>query len=53
MPTEEEQKRLGITEEMPLLEVQQTAFLSDGRPFEYSLSRHRGDKMNFKAVSVR
>lgn len=53
MPTEEEQKRLGITEEMPLLEVQQTAFLSDGRPFEHSLSRHRGDKMNFKAVSVR
>ena len=53
MPTEAEQKRLGITAEMPLLEVQQTAFLADGRPFEYSVSRHRGDKMNFKAVSVR
>lgn len=53
MPTDREQELLGITEEMPVLEVQQTAFLSDGRPFEYSVSRHRGDKMNFKAVSVR
>ena len=53
MPTETEQELLGITGKMPVLEVQQTAFLSDGRPFEYSLSRHRGDKMDFKAVSVR
>lgn len=53
MPTKKEQELLGIKEDMPLLEVQQAAFLSDGRPFEYSLSRHRGDKMNFKAVSVR
>jgi len=53
MPTEMEQELLGITGKLPVLEVQQTAFLSDGRPFEYSLSRHRGDKMDFKAVSVR
>jgi GntR family transcriptional regulator len=53
MPTAEEQKCLDVTDETPLLEVQQTAFLADGRPFEYSVSRHRGDKMKFKAVSVR
>ncbi|BAL83628.1 putative GntR family transcriptional regulator [Selenomonas ruminantium subsp. lactilytica TAM6421] len=53
MPTAAEQKLLGIDERMPLLEVAQVAFLSDGRPFEYSLSRHRGDKMKFKAISVR
>lgn len=53
MPNDEEQKLLKVTEAMPLLEVAQVAYLADGRPFEYSLSRHRGDKMKFQAISVR
>lgn len=53
MPTEREKQELGIEGELPLLEVTQTAFLDDGRPFEYSISRHRGDKSDFRSVSIR
>ncbi len=40
MPTAEERKRLNVPEGEPLLEVEQTGYLDDGRPFEYSISRH-------------
>jgi GntR family transcriptional regulator len=53
MPTPREKKLLGIDMSMPVLEVEQVAFLDDGRPFEYSISHHRADKADFKAVSIR
>ena len=52
MPTEEEKQWLGIEGVMPVLQVAQVAFLSDGRPFEYSVSRHRADSSMFRAVSI-
>lgn len=52
MPTEEERKYLKIEGELPILQVAQVAFLSDGRPFEYSRSRHRADMSSFRAVSI-
>ena len=53
MPTDREREELQIEGTLPILEVSQVAFLDDGRPFEYSVSRHRGDKSNFRSVSVR
>lgn len=54
MPNEMEQEYLRIKDTvMPLLEVEQVAFLDDGRPFEYSISRHRGDEIEFKTVSMK
>lgn len=54
MPTEEEREWLGIGKgEMPILEVEQTAYLDDGRIFEYSKSRHRADCFALRTVSVR
>ncbi len=53
MPTERERQELQITGTLPVLEVAQVAFLADGRPFEYSIARHRGDKSDFRSVSVR
>ena len=52
MPTEEEKQWLQIEGVMPVLQVAQVAFLSDGRPFEYSKSRHRADTNVFRAVSI-
>lgn len=52
MPTEKEREYLQIKSELPVLQVAQVAFLSDGRPFEYSRSRHRGDTSVFRAVSI-
>lgn len=53
MPTEAERKLLQIDEILPILEVEQVAFLDDGLPFEYSVSRHRGDRNVFRSVSIR
>ena len=53
MPTEEEKKVLKIEGILPILEVEQVAFLDDGLPFEYSISRHRGDRNVFRSVSIR
>ena len=55
MPTEEERKWLNITDEdfVPMFEVEQIAYLDDGRIFEYSKSRHRADFFELKSVSVR
>ena len=49
----EEKQELRITGDLPLLEITQVAFLDDGRPFEYSISRHRGDWNSFRSVSIR
>ncbi|SEP14834.1 GntR family transcriptional regulator [Propionispora vibrioides] len=53
MPTELEVKHLHIEGLLPLLEIEQVAFFDDGRPFEYSISRHRADRIAFKTVSIR
>ena len=53
MPTEAEKKYLQIDGVLPVLQVAQVAFLSDGRPFEYSRSRHRADTSVFRAVSIK
>ena len=54
MPNDLEKEYLHIKDQvMPLLEVEQVAFLDDGRPFEYSISRHRGDEIEFKTVSIK
>lgn len=53
MPAAEEKQELRITGDLPLLEITQVAFLDDGRPFEYSISRHRGDWNSFRSVSIR
>ena len=51
--TSMEQRELAIPPEIPILEIKQVAFFSDGHPFEYSLSHHRGDKSEFSAISLR
>ena len=51
--TELEREELKINEDLPILEVSQVAFLSDGQPFEYSISHHRSDKSTFTAISIR
>ena len=55
MPTLDEKQWLNITEKnfVPIFEVEQIAYLDDGRIFEYSKSRHRADFFELKSVSVR
>ena len=55
MPTLNEKQWLNITEKIfvPIFEVEQIAYLDDGRIFEYSKSRHRADFFELKSVSVR
>lgn len=53
MPTEFERKWLEIGQEnIPILEVEQTGYLDDGRIFEYSRSRHRADCFELHTVSI-
>ena len=54
LPTPEEEELLQIEHgTMPILEVEQVAFLDDGRAFEYAKAHHRGDKQVFRVVSIR
>ena len=39
-PTEREQEWLGVGPGYPLFEVEQVAYLANGEPFEYSITRH-------------
>lgn len=52
MPSDEERAWLHIGQGEPLLEVRQVAYLADGRPFEYSISRHTSD-YEFYSISTR
>ena len=52
VPTEDERAWLRVGEGEPLLEVRQVAYLADGRPFEYSVSRHTND-YEFYSISTR
>jgi GntR family transcriptional regulator len=44
---------VNINEKIPVLEVEQVAFLDNGVPFEYSISHHRNDKFEFKSVIIK
>ncbi|MBU5454758.1 UTRA domain-containing protein [Caproiciproducens sp. MSJ-32] len=37
----------------PIIEVERIGYLDNGKVFEYSFSRHRYDKFEFKAIIVR
>lgn len=50
---EVDHKELGLRPEEPVLEVEQVAYLDNGVPFEYSISRHRYDRFSFSVYSVR
>ena len=53
LPNELEQEWLQISSSFPILEVEQIGFLDNGLSFEYSISHHRSDKMEFKTVSMK
>ena len=48
-----EKKELMMEENIPILQIEQIAFLDNGQPFEYSKSNHRGDRFDFKSISIR
>lgn len=52
LPTEQEKKYFSIDSPFTVLEIEQVAYLDDGRIFEYSKSHHRGDKYSFRCVSI-
>lgn len=53
MPTSQEREWLEIgQDDMPILEVEQTGYLDDGRIFEYSKARHRADCFELHTVSI-
>lgn len=53
LPNESEKEWLEIDNTIPILQVEQIGFLDNGHPFEYSISNHRSDKMEFKTVSIK
>lgn len=52
-PNEIECSYLNISENSPILEVEQIAFLDKGIPFEYSIAHHRNDKFEFKSIIIK
>ncbi|MDT0016191.1 GntR family transcriptional regulator [Listeria swaminathanii] len=52
-PSEYDQEYLACGEHDPVLEVEQVVYLKDGRPVEYSRSRHRYDTRSFIMVDHR
>lgn len=52
-PNDIDRKWLEIDETYPLLTVEQVGFLDNGKPFEYSSSHHKFDKIEFKTVSIK
>lgn len=51
--TDFDHKYLLLKDNEPVLEVEQIAYLDNGIPFEYSISRHRYDYFEFTTYSVR
>jgi len=51
-PDTYDQKYLNCELTDPVLEIEQTVFLTDGRPFEYSHSRHRYDMGDFVVTNI-
>lgn len=50
---DEDQKYLHLKPTEPVFEVEEIAYLDDGRPFEYSISRHRYDLFEFSSYALR
>lgn len=51
--SEEDHTYLNLKDIEPVLEIEQIAYLDNGVPFEYSISRHRYDAFEFTTYSVR
>ena len=47
-----DRKYLNLEKDEPILEVEIVAYLDNGKVFEYSFSRHRYDKFEFKSITV-
>ena len=47
-----DRKYLNLERDEPILEVERVAYLDNGKVFEYSFSRHRYDKFEFKSITV-
>ncbi len=50
LPVEEEAEIFEVEMGVPLLELEQIAFLDDGRPCEYALARFLGDRAEYHTV---
>lgn len=50
---EDDHKYLHLKDTEPVLMIEQVAYLDDGTPFEYSLSRHHYDKFEMTMYSLR
>ena len=51
--TESDQKYLHLSPTEPIFEVEQIAYLDNGTPFEYSISRHRYDLFEFSSYGLK
>ena len=51
--TETDQKYLHLSPTEPIFEVEQIAYLDNGTPFEYSISRHRYDLFEFSSYGLK
>lgn len=51
--SEDEQYYLQLLPTEPVFEVEQVAYLDNGTPFEYSISRHRYDLFEFNSFALR
>ena len=47
-----DRKYLNLEKDEPILEAERVAYLDNGKVFEYSFSRHRYDKFEFKSITV-
>ena len=47
-----DRKYLNLEKDEPILEVERVAYLDNGKVFEYSFSRHRYDKFEFKSSTL-
>ena len=44
---------LKLEADEPVIEVERIGYLDNGKVFEYSFSRHRYDKFEFRAIIIR
>ncbi|MBC1742932.1 GntR family transcriptional regulator [Listeria welshimeri] len=51
-PSKQEEKWLQVDWNYPLLEIEQTVYLDNGRPCEYSFSRIRTEEYEFQTVNI-
>lgn len=53
LATRDDARNLDIKPGSPLLLLTSLVYLSDGRPFEYSIGKHRADRARFEVDLVR